>query len=293
MPHSPDWHSLYPFQSHWLTLGGRRYHYLDEGRGPVLLMVHGNPTWSFYFRNLVLALRQRYRVVVPDHIGCGFSDKPQNYPYTLSQHIENLTRLIEHLGLTQIAMVLHDWGGAIGMGYATRHPSTMDRFVVLNTAAFFVPRCPFRIRMCRGRWLGAFMVRGLSGFSLAALLFATSQHRRFLNGVWRGYLAPYDNWHNRVAIHRFVQDIPLERGHPTRDVLDEMEARLHLLHRLPMMILWGKDDWCFTERDFIPKWRAHFPRAQIHILEGAGHYVVEDAWERMTPLIEQFMGQTA
>lgn len=290
--------ALYPFDSHWMDLDGLKLHYIDEGPqdpaqkdAPVLLLLHGNPTWSFYYRNLILALRGQYRVIVPDHMGCGLSDKPQAYTYTLSQHIENLSRLIEGLDLGKIAMVIHDWGGAIGMGYATRHPEKMDRFVVLNTAAFYVPHCPFRIRMCRWPGVGAFMVRGMNGFSLAALIFATVRHRRFLKGVWAGYLAPYDSWEHRIAIHRFVQDIPLEDGHPTRQVLDEMESRLSLLRDRPMLILWGQKDWCFTEEHFLPKWREHFPTAQVRVLDKAGHYVVEDAWERMVPMIEEFMGR--
>jgi haloalkane dehalogenase len=99
-----DWRSLYPFTSHFLPWDGPRYHYLDEGSGRPLLMLHGNPTWSFYWRNLVLGLRDRYRAVVPDHIGCGLSDKPADYPYCLTQHVANLVRLIEHLDLRSLTL---------------------------------------------------------------------------------------------------------------------------------------------------------------------------------------------
>ncbi len=118
---------------------GLRYHYIDEGQGPPVVMVHGNPSWSIYYRNLVEALRSTHRCIVPDHIGCGFSDKPDdsNYAYTLSQRIEDLESLLESLNLTEpITLVVHDWGGAIGMGYATRHPEKIARLVILNTAAF-------------------------------------------------------------------------------------------------------------------------------------------------------------
>src|SRR3989338_6551111 len=122
-----SWRKLYPFESHFLDLEGVRYHYVDEGRGEPVVLLHGNPTWSFYYRRLILDLRQRYRVIAPDHIGCGFSDKPQRYAYTLEQHIANGQALIERLGLARIALVMHDWGGAIGMGSATRHPDTVAR----------------------------------------------------------------------------------------------------------------------------------------------------------------------
>ena len=111
MAHDNDWRSLYPFASHFLTLRAGQYHYVDEGCGEPLLMVHGNPTWSFYWRNLVLGLRDRYRTLAPDHLGCGLSDKPQDYEYTLRQHIANLVELVDALDLTQVTLLVHDWGG--------------------------------------------------------------------------------------------------------------------------------------------------------------------------------------
>ena len=287
---------LYPFPSNFLDLDGLQYHYLDErppdsGQGgkSAVVMVHGNPTWSFYYRSLIPAVSKKYRVIVPDHIGCGLSDKPQDYPYTLAQHIENLERLLEHLGLEKVTLVMHDWGGAIGMGYATRYPHKAAKFVVLNTAAFFVPRVPLGISMCRGPWLGALMVRGFNGFLRAAQIFATSQHKRFTRQVRAGYFAPYNNWRNRIAIHRFVQDIPMEPGHPTRETIDEIDAKLPCFREHPMLIFWGADDFCFTTRHFLPMWQERFPDAEVHIIERAGHFVVEDAHEQILPRMLEFL----
>jgi haloalkane dehalogenase len=282
---------LYPFVSHWFDLNGVQYHYLDEGPqdAPAVIMVHGNPTWSFYYRTLIPDISKHYRVIVPDHIGCGLSDKPQEYSYTLEQHIQNLEHLIANLKLKQITLVMHDWGGAIGMGYATRHPENVDRFLVLNTAAFFVPRLPLRIRMCRIPWLGELLVRGPNGFAKAALVFATSQRQRFTHEVKAGYLAPYNNWHNRIAIHHFVKDVPMEDNHPTRTTLDRIEAGLFRFRQHPMLIIWGADDFCFTERDFLPQWQKRFPQAEVHVIQNAGHYVVEDAYEQIIPLMLEFL----
>ena len=148
MTETADWRSLYPFQSHEATVAGRRYHYLDEGTGPVLLLVHGNPTWSFYWREIVTALRGKYRLIVPDHIGCGLSEKPSptEYPFTLARRVEDLGELIEQLDLEQITLIAHDWGGAIGMGAAVAAPERFSRFVLLNTGAFPPPYVPLRIR---------------------------------------------------------------------------------------------------------------------------------------------------
>lgn len=284
----------YPFTSHFLELNGNRLHYLDEGprNGPVLLMVHGNPTWSFYFRKLISAFSNEFRVIVPDHIGCGYSDKPQNYAYTLANHIQNLTHLVISLELRNICLVVHDWGGAIGFGFAGAHPELVKKFVVFNTAAFFVPKAPLRIQMCRVPVLGKWLVRGLNGFCRAALWFATSQGSRFTKAVKRGYLAPYNNWANRVAIHSFVMDIPLEIGHPTRDTLNRVDAGLSQFQNHPMIIFWGADDFCFTRADFLPEWQTRFPAADIHLLENAGHYVVEDAHERIIPRMKGFLDKT-
>lgn len=282
---------LYPFDSHWLDLDGLRYHYLDEGPrdAPPVVMLHGNPTWSFYYRNLIPSVSQTHRVIVPDHMGCGLSDKPQNYPYILEQHIQNLETLVAHLGLKQVTLVVHDWGGLIGMGYATRHPENIARFVIFNTAAFYLPKIPKRIRICRPSLFGSLVVRGLNAFAGLALFLAVTQRERMTTHVRAGYLTPYNSWHNRIAIHRFVQDIPLEKDHPTRPLLDKIEAGLQQFQQHPMLIIWGANDFCFTEGDFLPEWQSRFPEATTHVFPDAGHYVVEDAHERIIPLILDFL----
>jgi haloalkane dehalogenase len=272
-------------------LDGLRYHYLDEGppEAPPVLMLHGNPTWSFYYRTLIPALSQSHRVIVPDHIGCGLSDKPQAYPYTLEQHIRNVEKLVDHLRLSQITLVVHDWGGAIGMGYATRHPANIARLVIFNTAAFILPVIPWMIRICRPQLLGSLLVRGLNAFARGATYLASSHPDRMTWPVRTGYCAPYNSWANRIAVHRFVQDIPLEEDHPTRPTLAGIEAGLARLQGHPMLILWGARDFVFTVNDFLAQWQRYFPQAETHIFPDAGHYVVEDAHERIIPLIKKFM----
>ena len=156
---------LYPFESHYLSLAGHKYHYVDEGTGDPLVMLHGNPTWSFYYRALIAEFRNRHRVIAPDHMGCGLSGKPQDYPYTLEQHIANLEALLDSLKLERVTLFLHDWGGPIGMGYAVRHPERVKRFVIFNTAAFPAPRIPFRINICKLPLFGTIVVRGFNAFA--------------------------------------------------------------------------------------------------------------------------------
>ncbi len=284
-----DWQSLYPFASHELRLAGGRYHYLDEGDGPVLLLVHGNPTWSFYWRELVRGLRGQYRLIVPDHIGCGLSDKPSAaaYGYRLADRIGDLSALVEQLGLEQITLVAHDWGGAIGMGTAVRMPDRFARFVLLNTAAFRSPRIPWRIRVCRTPLLGPLAVCGLNLFARAALRMAVNR-RPLPPAVRAGLLAPYDCWSHRVAINRFVADIPMRPGHPSYDTLREIEEGLAQFRDSPFCFIWGMRDWCFTPK-FLDRFLEFFPQAEAHRLADAGHYVVEEAHEQIVPLIESFL----
>ena len=216
---------LYPFEPHYLDVGGPRMHYVDEGDGPPIVMLHGNPTWSFFYRELIKGLRDRYRVIVPDHIGCGLSEKPRAYRYTLSAHIANIERLIASLGLEDVTLAVHDWGGAIGFGWAMAHPGLVRGFIVLNTTAFLGP-CPFRIRACRWPVFGEIVVRGLNVFARGAMHIACKKRERMTRRVKRGYLMPYDNFANRVAILRFVRDIPLSPGAPSYALVKEIEAAL-------------------------------------------------------------------
>lgn len=278
---------LYPFVSRFLEIDGRRLHYVDEGVGPPIVFLHGNPTWSFYYRELIRGLRDHHRVIVPDHMGCGLSDKPWDYPYTLSTHVANLERLMDALDLRDVTLSVHDWGGAIGMGWAVRHVERVRRLVVFNTAAFLGGRMPFRIRVCRWPILGEVAVLGMNAFVLAATRMACVR-RRMTPDVKRGYLRPYDSYAHRVAVLRFVRDIPTNSRVPSFGVLQEIEQRLPRLAHLPTIIFWGMKDFCFTPL-YLNEWRRRFPKATVHTFDDAGHYVVEDATDRILPLLSTFL----
>ncbi len=284
-------------KSHWFDLDGIRMHYVDTGAGapgatPVV-MVHGNPTGAFYYRTLVDALAPTRRCIVPEHIGCGQSDKPSDaaYPYTVARRIDDLGALIDHLSLgDEIDLVVHDWGGMIGTGWATRHAERVRRIVVLNTAAFHLPptkRMPWQLTASRLPGLGAVLVRGFNGFCRYAARHCTT---RPLDAATRArYLAPYDSWHNRIAVHRFVQDIPLAPSHPSWATVDAVERALPSLATKPMLIAWGMRDFVF-DRHFLDGWVSRFPDATVHRFDDAGHYVLEDAGDRIAPLVTEFFG---
>ena len=279
---------LYPFESRFLDLNPHRMHYLDEGQGDPVLMLHGNPTWSFYFRNLVKGMRNQYRCVVPDHIGCGLSDKPQNYPYTLSRHIDNLESLVEHLGLDNLTLAVHDWGGAIGMGFAIRHPEKIKRLIFFNTAAFIDSRIPFSINLCRHSWVGPLAILRFNLFARMAADWASKVPGRLTGRVRKGYLAPYNSAENRIANLRFVQDIPMSPDIPSYAVVEQIESQLGYFRNRPVMVIWGMKDFCFNTH-FLERWKKIFPNAEVHEVPQAGHYVVEDADEEIIPWMIQFL----
>lgn len=280
----------YPFASHWLPLAGGRMHYVEEGSGPPLLFVHGNPTWSFAWRRLISDMSRDYRCLAVDHLGCGRSDKPQQYEYTLDRHVGNLVALIDALDLREITLVGHDWGGCIGMGAAVERPDRFARFVLMNTAAFRSTRLPLRIAVCRLPVLGALAVRGLNLFSRAALRMAVE--KPLTPTARAGYLAPYDSWAHRIAVHRFVQDIPLRPSHPSYQRLLRIEEGLAQFRDRPMLLPWGERDWCFTP-EFRREFERRFPQAESFPIADAGHYLFEDAPAALIERLREFLARTA
>jgi cis-3-alkyl-4-acyloxetan-2-one decarboxylase len=289
---------IYPFEDHYLDLDGLKYHYIDEGPrdGEAVVMVHGNPSWSFYYRELVKALRSDYRVIVPDHIGCGMSDKPSDdlYEYSLERRVIDLEKLIDHAKLPKkFTLVVHDWGGMIGMVYATRHKDRIARLVVMNTSAFHLPKTksmPMSLLLARG-WLGALLVRGFNAFSRGANRYCVTR-RPMAPEVAAAYLAPYDSWQNRIAVHRFVQDIPLKPGDRGYDLVSRVESELDQLRAIPKLIFWGQRDFVFDDH-FLEGWVQRCPEAVVHRYPDCGHYVLEDNHEEIIPLIEEFLSRAA
>jgi haloalkane dehalogenase len=285
---------LYPFAPHVLDLDGLRYHYVDEGRGEPVLMVHGNPTWSFYFRELVQALRGRWRTIAPDHIGMGRSEKPgdDRYAYTLASRVADLGRLVDALDLRDITLVVHDWGGAIGMAWAVQHPDRVARIVVLNTAAFHLPPgkgFPRALALARVPGLGGLLVRGANAFVRGAIRLCVTR-RPLPPEVAAGYLEPYRHRDDRRAVHRFVQDIPLRPSDPAYDVISRTAASLHRLADKPMLVAWGMKDFVF-DHHFLAQWERRFPRAAVHRFADCGHFVLEDARDEIIALVESFLAE--
>ena len=289
---SAPWRKLYPFGSQFLSIDGCRYHYVDEGEGAeTLLFVHGNPTWSFHWRNLVGKLSSTFRCVAVDHLGCGPSEL-QPRPLRLEDHLGNLSILIDELDLKRITLVAQDWGGAIGIGAMLKSLERCERIALFNTGAFPPWFIPWRIRVCRWPILGQLAVRGANAFSLAALRMTLARRPKLDPLVAEAYLAPYYDWEHRGAVYQFVKDIPATPQHPSWETLEQIEFGLKELADLPILLIWGMQDWCFTPA-CLEKFCEHWPAAEVHRIEGVGHWVVEDAPSEAMSILSDWLERTA
>ncbi len=278
---------IYPFKSHFLDLdGAHKMHYVDEGNGEVILMLHGNPTWSFFYRNLIVSLSKKYRVIAPDHLGCGLSTKDSNYEYTLKNHIANIEALLKYLNIKSFSLVVHDWGGAIGMGVATNNPDRINKIIAMNTAAFLSDEIPFRISILKNS-LGEKLIQGLNAFAYPATFMAVK--KSLSKTVKKGFLYPYQNYSDRIATARFVRDIPLNKNHVSYETLLNIQNKLNKIQS-PILLLWGEKDFCFT-MNFYNRWKSFFPNARGISYPNAGHYLLEDEFASVNKEIANFMEQ--
>lgn len=284
--------NLYPFRGKYFSHGKYSQHYLDEGQGEAVVMVHGNPTWSFFFRDLVQALAPRHRVLVPDHVGCGLSDKPNEslYRYTLESRVNDLDSLLNSVAPEgKLTLVVHDWGGMIGCAWAVRNPGRVKKMVLFNTAGFSLPpgkKLPWSLKLCRSTWTGPMLVRGLNLFCRGAA--RRCSIRGLSKAVREGFLAPYSSWADRLAVLRFVQDIPLSAADPAFALVQETAQGLQVLKDIPKLFCWGKKDFVF-DGDFLEEWRRLCPESHFQVFENAGHYLLEDAGEQIIPQVVNFL----
>ncbi len=287
----------YPFTPKRLDVRpGIAMSYLDEGPrdGEIVVMLHGNPSWSFFWRHLVSGLSDTYRCIVPDHVGMGLSDRPDDahYHYTLQSRVDDLDALLKQLGITgPVTLAVHDWGGMIGFGWALSHMTQVQRLVITNTAAFPLPqakRFPKRLAMGRDSRLGGWLIRRFSLFARGAARFGTE--RPLAADVRAAYAGVYDGWDKAIATLRFMQDIPLDDGDASMPLVAEAGRRLHEFADRPVFIGWGLKDFVF-DKHFLAGFKAALPSAEVHAYEDANHYVLEDKHETLVPAIRKFLDQ--
>jgi haloalkane dehalogenase len=285
----------YPFEPQaFVHANGLKQSYLDEGPrdGDVVIMLHGNPSWSFYWRHLVLGLRDKYRCIVPDHIGMGLSDKPDDsqYAYTLQSRIDDLEALLAHLGVTgPVTLAVHDWGGMVGFGWALGHADRVRRLVILNTSAFPLPaakRMPLRLRLGRDSKLGGWAIRRFNLFARGAARFGT--RRKLSPAVRAAYSGVYEGWENAIATLRFMQDIPLAPGDRAWSLVEAAGLALPGYSDRPAFLGWGLQDFVF-DKHFLAGFRKALPQAEVHAFKDGGHYILEEKHEELVPAIRAFL----
>ena len=286
---------LYPFRSRFITVGrgtptggqhGHRMHYVDEGSGPVVVCLHGNPTWGFLFRNVIAALRDEYRVIVPDHVGCGLSDQPADVFFRADDRIGHLEELLAELGVGRFSLVMHDWGGPLGTGLAVRRPADVERLVYFNTTLAETALLPGMIRRAAAPIIGRLLTQHTMRF--VKLLTSFGAVNTLPDEIKRGYLHPYRTRAGRQAIWGFVRDIPFSRSHATARLMDDTVARLPALADTPVKIIWGMKDHCFHP-GILRQVAAHFPSAEVVQIPNASHLVLEDASARSIAEVRTFL----
>jgi haloalkane dehalogenase len=295
-----DWTfgGLWPYEPRWFDTPDGRMHYVDEGprEGRPVVLVHGNPTWGFLYRNFVGRLADAgHRVIVPDHLGFGRSEKPARAElYRIPAHVGRFDALLESLDLSEATVVPQDWGGPIGLSWAVAHPQRVAGLFILNTYAHRPPGkvpLPLPLRLFRTPGVGEVMVKGLGLFHRVFLFRAgVVHHERLTPEVKRAYLAPHPSWSSRTSVLVFPREIPSGPEGPVSDLLAPLEQGLEREFRhKPVKIVWAMKDVAFTPQMLEQLWLRTFPDAQVVRLEDAGHYLQEDAHERIVPELLDFL----
>lgn len=282
-----DWldRDEYPFASHYLDLPMGRLHYLDEGAGDPIVMVHGNPTWSFLYRHLIKALSPAYRCIALDHIGFGLSDKPTGWSYLPTEHAQNLETLIESLDLKHITLVVQDWGGPIGLSYAINHPENVKRLVIMNTWLWPVDKDWYYIAFSKftGGAIGRFLIRRYNFFARTIMRQSYGDKARLTEPVHRHYLRPLQNPAERKGCWVLPREIV-----GSTPWLDTLWRRKSRLATLPKLIVWGMKDIAFREQE-LRTWTQAFPEAEVVKLADVGHYVQDEGADALGRHVRQFL----
>lgn len=276
-------HEIFPFEAKFFDVDGHKLCYFDEGTGPALVLIHSCPMSAFAFRSVIREFRTTRRVIAYDQLGFGRSDKPLHFDYRIENHIEHLERLLNHLGIDEhITLVMHGRGAAIGMGYAARHPESVENFIVMNAMSFSDFSLPFRLRLCKIPVLGNILV---------------NKFNFFLRPPWRypkivrdAYLLPFPRKEDRGALMEFINSLPCAPEDKSAQSMIEIETAIWSLREKRALILWGGKDWLYTKRA-LRKWTEYFPSAKVVMLPLAGRFLMEDDPAEFITNVREFFGE--
>lgn len=288
-----DVKALYPFQSRFLDLpDGNRVHYVDEGEGEPVVFVHGNPTWSFLYRRFVDHFRATHRAVALDHIGFGLSSKPHDQGYfSLERHVENFGALMEHLGLSDVTLVMQDWGGPISMGWALQHSDRVKRLVVLDTAlgvTKIAAAIPWWFRVMRKRPIGEFLY-GRLNFFVRGFVERIGTKRSLTEAETTAYRLPFRSAAERAGVIAFPRLIPSRPGDMSYELFTRIEDALPGFQQ-PALVVWADSDPAFSQ-EVGRQTAALLPNAEgPHFVE-ASHYLQEDAPDAIIEHMDRFFAE--
>ena len=275
----------YPFESHYFQVPAGNLHYVDEGSGPPIVMIHGNPTWSFLYRKLIKRLRPEYRCIAMDHLGFGLSDKPEDWSYLPRDHATNLTALIEGLGLKNITLVVQDWGGPIGLSYAVAHPENIARIVIMNTWAWPVNRDPYYIAFSgfMGGPIGRMLIRRYNFFAKSIMRQAFGDKHKLSAAAHEHYLLALATPEDRTGCFVFPKQII-----KSTPWLAQIWENISVLNKIPKLIVWGMKDIAFREKE-LKRWERAFPDARTIRLDSVGHFVQEESPDELADAVVAFL----
>ncbi|WXG39677.1 MAG: alpha/beta fold hydrolase [Candidatus Freyarchaeum deiterrae] len=280
----------FPFEPHFKTINGFRMHYVDEGKGEPIVCVHGEPMWGYLYRKFVPPLSKTNRVIVPDHMGFGKSDAPQDKPYTLAQHIDNLTKLLLELDLKDITLVVQDWGGPIMFGFAVNNTERVKRLVIMNTGVGIYPEgSPTWVSNLeeQGRY-DSFFDNLRETLPTLIKGGGVGKNTKVTDTMIRAYTAPFPDKESCIGAKAFPRDIPVGMNHPSAAVMMGIRKKLDLLRNKPKILIWGLQDPVFP-RMFIDAWLKIYPGTEVHELPEASHFLQEDAPEKIVKIIQKFL----
>jgi haloalkane dehalogenase len=285
-----DWidRTEYPFASHYFAVPAGRLHYVDEGRASPIVMVHGNPTWSFLYRNLIKRLRASHRCIAVDHLGFGLSDKPQDWTYRPQDHARNLAQLIDGLGLKNVTLVLQDWGGPIGISYAVNRPENVARLVLINTWAWPVNHDFHYVGFSSlmGGPIGRLLIRRYNFFAQTMLRKAFGDPSKLGDGAHQHYLRALATPADRKGCWVFPKEIVA-----STPWLAELWSRIAVLKGKPKLLVWGMKDIAFRAKE-LEQWERTFPEARSVRLSEVGHFVQEEAPTELAAAVTRFLSES-
>ncbi|MDQ3856821.1 MAG: alpha/beta fold hydrolase [Chloroflexota bacterium] len=286
----PPWldHTEYPFESHFLDLPSGRMHYIDEGEGQPVVMVHGTPDWSFVYRHLVRCLSRTHRCIAVDHIGFGLSDKPARWTYTPADHARNLQAFIQRLGLQQITLVVHDFVGPIGLSYAIDHPENVSRLILFNTWLFSgkdtkTYRSWTLASRLFGSPVGRFLYQRLNFSPRFVLKMAFADKSKLSPQVHQHYIRALPTYGDRRGTWVFARELT-----GSGEWFDSLWARSDRIRDKPALLLWGMKDFA-TGPEFLEKFRSLFTQTQVVEYDDAGHFPQEEVGPAVCSTVSDFL----